>query len=134
MADIPVSGYQSFWTDKRKALKTEYKRLLSQSPDADAQLKQIFKVLCDIEGVEGYTPASVSDSDQRSSIVNTAEDNRQNFCKALGGKTLYSALYGTYTVALQELKALLNASTTAVPTPTPKPKPASTQEDGFTEV
>jgi hypothetical protein len=64
--------------------------------------------------------------------VNTAEDNRQNFCKALGGKTLYSALYGTYTVALQELNALLKASTTADPTQTPKP--ASTQEDGFTEV
>jgi hypothetical protein len=95
-------------------------------------LKQLFKVLCDIEDVAGYTPASVGDSDQWSSIVNTAEDNRQNFYKALGGKTLYSALYGTYTVAPQELKALLKASTTADPTPTPKP--ASTQEDGFTEV
>jgi hypothetical protein len=132
MADIRVPGCQAFWIDKRKALKTEYKRLLSQSPDADAQLKQLFKVLCDIEDVAGYTPALVGDSDQWTSIVNTAEENRLNFCKALGGKTLYSALYGTYTVALQELKALLKASTTAVPTPTSKP--TSTQEDGFTEV
>jgi hypothetical protein len=117
MADIPVPGYQAFWIDKCKALNSEYKRLLSQSPDADAQLKQLFKVLCDIEDVAGYTPASEGDSDQWSYIVNTAEDNRQNFCKALDGKTLYSALYGTYTVALQELKALLKASTTANPTP-----------------
>jgi hypothetical protein len=109
MAEIPVPGYQEFWIDKRKALKTEYKRLLSQSPDADAQLKLLFKVLCDIEDVAGYTQASLGDSDQWSSIVNTA--------KALRGKTLYSALYGTYTVALQELKALLKASTTADPTP-----------------
>jgi hypothetical protein len=130
MADIPVPGYQAFWIDKGKALKTEYKRLLNQSPDGDAQLKQLFKVLSDIEDVAGYTSASVGVSDQRSTIVNTAEENRQNFCKALGGKTLYSALYGTYTVALQELKALLKASTTTEPTPTP----ASTQEDGFTEV
>jgi hypothetical protein len=51
MADIPVPGYQAFWIEKRKALKAEYKRLLSQSPDADEQLKQLFKVLCDIEDV-----------------------------------------------------------------------------------
>jgi hypothetical protein len=63
MADVPVPGYQAFWIEKRQALKTEYKRLLNQSPDADAQLKQLFKVLCDIEEVAGYTPASVGDSD-----------------------------------------------------------------------
>jgi hypothetical protein len=131
MADIPMPGYQAFWIHKRKALKSEYKRLLNHSPDADAQLKQLFKVLCDIEDVAGYTPASVCDSDQWSSIVDTAEENRQKFCKALGGKTLYSALYSTYTVALLELKALLKANITADPTPTQKP--ASTQEDGFTE-
>jgi hypothetical protein len=76
MADIPVPEYRAFWIDKHKALKMEYKRLLSQSPDADAQLKQLFKVFCNIEDVPGYTPASVGDSDQWSSIVNTAEENR----------------------------------------------------------
>jgi hypothetical protein len=73
MADIPVPGYQSFWTEKRKTLKSEYRNLLEQSPDADAQLKQLFKVLCDIEDVAGYTPASVGESDQWSVIVNVAE-------------------------------------------------------------
>jgi hypothetical protein len=68
MTDIPVPGYQAFWTEKRKALKAESKRLLSQSPDAEAQLKQLFKVLCDIENVAGYTPNSVGDSHQWSSI------------------------------------------------------------------
>jgi hypothetical protein len=88
MADIPVPGYQAFWTEKRTALKVQSKRLLIQSPDADTQLKQLFKVLCDIEDVAGYTPASVGDSAQRSYIVNSAEENRWNFCKALDGKTL----------------------------------------------
>jgi hypothetical protein len=69
-------------------LTAEYKRLQSQSPEADAQLKQLFKVLSAIEVVAGYTPSSVGDSDQWSSIVNTTEDNRQNLYKALGGKTL----------------------------------------------
>jgi hypothetical protein len=62
MADIPVPGYQAFWIGKRKTLNAESKRLLSQSPDADTQLKRLFKVLCDIEDVAGYTPAAVGDS------------------------------------------------------------------------
>jgi hypothetical protein len=127
MADIPVPGHQAFWIDKRKALKLEYKKLLNQPPNADVQLKQLFKVLCYIEDVAGYIPASVGDSDQWSSIINTAEENRKNFCKAIGRKTLYSALYDTYTVALQELKTLLKASITADRTPTPKS--ASIQEE-----
>jgi hypothetical protein len=85
-------------------LKSEYRQLLGQFPDAEAQLKQLFKVVCDIEDVAGYTPASVGESEQWSSIVNFAEENRQNFCKKLNGRTLFSALNGTYTVALQELK------------------------------
>jgi hypothetical protein len=130
MAHISVPGYQAFWTEKRKTFRAESKRLQSQSPDADTQLKQLFKVLCDIEDVSGYTPASVGDSAQWSSIVNAAEENRRSYCKALDGKTLYNALYGTYTVALQELKALLKATATI----NPSSKPTSTQEEGFTEV
>jgi hypothetical protein len=124
---MPV--YQAFWADKRVSLKSEYRQLLGQFPDADAQLKQLFKVVCDIEDVPGHTPASVGESEQWSSIVNTAEENRQNFCKALNGKTLFSALYGTYTVALQELKALLKASSPAGKSETTKC--AASQEDGF---
>jgi hypothetical protein len=45
------------------------------------------------------------------SIVNTAEDNRASYFKALTGKPLFSALYGTYTVTIIELKAVLKAST-----------------------
>jgi hypothetical protein len=40
-------------------------------------------------------------------IVTSAEENTRNLCKALSGKTLFSALYGTYPVALHELKAVL---------------------------
>jgi glutamyl-tRNA reductase len=40
------------------------------------------------------------------SIVNSAEENRANFCKGLEGKPLFSALYGMYTVTLNELKAV----------------------------
>jgi hypothetical protein len=76
---------------------------VAQFPDADVQLKQLFKLLCDIEDVAGYTPASVGDSQECSSIVTAAEEDQVNFCKALTGKTLFSALYGMYTVALIDL-------------------------------
>jgi hypothetical protein len=79
-----------------------------------------------------YTAASVGESEQWSSIVSTAEGNRQNFCKVLSGKNLCNALYGTYTDALYVFKAVLKASTPAGQFKTPKS--AATQEDGFKEV
>jgi hypothetical protein len=122
-----MPGYQAYWEDQRETLKSEYRQLLGQFPDADAKLKQLFKVLCDIEDVAGYTPAPVGESEQWSAIVNAVEENTQNFCKALTGKTLFSALYGTYTVALQELKTLLKAHA-------PAGQSKTTEEDGFKEV
>jgi hypothetical protein len=75
------------------------------------------------------TPASVCENEKWSSIFSTAEGNRQNCCKIISGKNLFSALYGTCTVALHELKAVLKASTPAGQSKTPKS--AATQEDGF---
>jgi hypothetical protein len=37
--------------------------------------------------------------------MSTGEENYANGCKAVSGKTLYSALYGTYTGTLNELEA-----------------------------
>jgi hypothetical protein len=48
-------------------------------------------LVSDIEDIAGYTPVSVGDREQWSSIFSAAESNRQNFCKALTGKTLFSA-------------------------------------------
>jgi hypothetical protein len=112
-------------------LKLEYQQLIGQFPDADAQLKQLLKVIRDIEEMARYTPASVGESEQWSTIVSRAEENRQNFCKVLNGKNMFNALYGTYTVALHELKAVLKACTPTGQFKTPKS--AATQEDGFKE-
>jgi hypothetical protein len=76
--------------------------------------------LCDIEDVVGYTPAYVRDGEQWSAIVNAAEENRKKLCKALSGKTLFSALYGIYTITTQELKAVLKANNEADQSKTPK--------------
>jgi hypothetical protein len=80
----------------------------------------LFNLLGDIEGVAAFSPASVGNSEQWSAIVNSPEENRQNPCKALSGKTLFSALYGIYAATFLGLKAVLQA--------------AATQEEGFKEV
>jgi hypothetical protein len=63
------------------------------------------------------------------------KENRASYCKGLHGKPLLSALYGTYTVTLDELKDLLKANTLADQVNSPKATGQQTiQEDGFQEV
>jgi hypothetical protein len=81
MAVIPATGYQSFWANKRSSLKFEDQRLFEQLLAMNTQLKQLFKVLCDIKDVAGHISSSVGESEQWSAILNVAEKNRQNFCK-----------------------------------------------------
>jgi hypothetical protein len=120
MGDVPVPGCQIFWKNKLSALKSEYQTLVQQYPEADAQLKQLLKVLGDIEGVASHILASVGNSAEWSAIVNAAEENGVSYGKGLHGKPLFRALYGTYTVTLQELKAVLTARTLARQTNLPK--------------
>jgi hypothetical protein len=122
IGDILVSGYQTFWTNKRSTLKSEYQALVQKYPDADMQLKQLFKVLGDIEDTPERTPELVGESVEWSAIVNAAEENGASYCKCHHGKPSFSALYGTYTVTLHELKDLLKVSTVTDQTNSPKPQ------------
>jgi hypothetical protein len=90
----------------------------------------LYKTLYDIENVAAYTPAAVGKSTKWTAVVSTAEDNRASYCKALSGKVLFSALYVTYTAALNELKASTSAGGTTTANETVKP----IQKDGFKEV
>jgi hypothetical protein len=76
MADVSVPGYQAFWAYKRASLKSEYQVLIKQYPDADTQHRQLFKLLCDIEDVAGYTPAGVVETAEWTALVSAAEENR----------------------------------------------------------
>jgi hypothetical protein len=77
-------------------------------------------VLGDIEDAVRHIPASVGESAEWSAIVNAAEENGASYCKGLRGKPHFSALYGTYTVTLQEIKAMNKARTRADKTNIPK--------------
>jgi hypothetical protein len=84
--------------------------------------------------VARHIPASVRESAEWSAIVNPAEENGASFCKGLHRKPLFSALYGTYTVTLKELKALIKARTLADQTNIPKTTWQQTnKEDYFQE-
>jgi hypothetical protein len=110
-------------------LEAEYKTLIGKYPDADTQYRLLYSALCALEDVAGHTPAAVGESAEWTAVVGATEENRANYCKVLTGKTLFSALHGTYTVTLKELKSLLKASTTAGRS---TEKPA--QDAGFQEV
>jgi hypothetical protein len=79
MAGVAVPVYQEFWTDKRSSFKTEYKAIISTHPDAAPSMQQLFKVLCDIEDLGSYTSVSVGESEEWAVIINSAEDNRENY-------------------------------------------------------
>jgi hypothetical protein len=60
------------------------------------------------------------------SIVEKSEAGRINLCELLEGETLFSALYGVYTLAFAELKKVLKNSkekekNTGISSPFPKP-------------
>jgi hypothetical protein len=92
-------------------------------------------VVSDTEDVARHTSASGGENVERAIIINAAEENGLNYCKDLHGKTRFSALYGTYTVTLDKLKAVLKASTLADQTSSLKSNKATKmQEDDFQEV
>lgn len=95
MADISVPGYQAFWTDKRKRLKSEYKRQIGQFPNTDTAETAVYSILR-YQGRGRVHSIFVGDNKQWSSIVSVAEENRQTYCNALTGQILFNAFYDMY--------------------------------------
>jgi hypothetical protein len=98
-------------------------------------MHKVSRVLSDIVSLSGCIPTHVGESRAWSSIVESRELDRIAFCKALKGKQLFNALYGTYSVALSDLKQVLQTS--AKSTPAPEQQAHSTitkgEDDGFKE-
>jgi hypothetical protein len=76
-------------------------------------MQHLFKVLCDLEALAGCAPRPVGESEEWAAVIRAAEGNLESYSVALQGKTLYSALYGNYTVTLNELKSVLKSSSQA---------------------
>jgi hypothetical protein len=67
---------------------------MNKYPDGASIVRQIYKILSDIENLAGCMLAKVWESSEWASIVNIAEEKTVNFRKALNGKPHSSALYG----------------------------------------
>jgi hypothetical protein len=83
---------------------------MNKYPGTASAVQQVYKAFSDIENLVGCTPAKVRESSEWTSVVNSAEKNRANFCKGLDENPLFSSLYGMYTVTMNELKAVLKVS------------------------
>jgi hypothetical protein len=105
--------------------------MVKQYPEVHQHYRRLFKIICDIEDVSSFTPAAIGESAEWAAIVSAADENRASYCTALTGKALLSALYGTYTVTLDNLKSLVKTSTSDT-TKAVTAKPA--QEEDFKEV
>jgi hypothetical protein len=113
MMDIPVLGFWKYWTQKLASVKCECYAIMNRYPDAAYIVQEVYKVLSDIENLAGCTLAEVGEISEWTPVVNSVEENRANFCKAVDGKLLFSALYVVYPVTLNEMKAVLKVSAQA---------------------
>jgi len=133
MAGVPVSEFEKHWQHECQCLKEEYKDIIKLHPDAADTIEQVYKVLGDIVALAGCTPASVGESEAWSHIVKATKVDRTEFCRVLSGKQLFSALYGMYSVALNDLKKVLQTSAKRMLPQQRKPNTEQSQEDGFQE-
>jgi hypothetical protein len=105
-----ATAHERYWLQEVKSLQASYKGIVAQYPDADDVLQQVYRVLGDLVSLAGCTPTNVAESEQWVHTVNAAIADKVSLAKIMKGKSLYSALYETYTVALSELKAILQGS------------------------
>jgi hypothetical protein len=87
--------------------------MTNKYPEAASVVQQGYKMLSYIEILAKFTLAKVGESSKWTSIVSRMEENRANVCKILEVKPLFSALYGIYTLILNELKGVLEVNAQA---------------------
>jgi hypothetical protein len=104
MTVVPDPGLRKYWRQNLSSLKFQCHDITNKNPEV-ASIVQAYEVPSDIEILARYTPAKVGERSEWTTIVKSA-----NFCKILDRKPLYGALYGMYTVTLNELKAVLKVS------------------------
>jgi hypothetical protein len=102
MADIPVLGFQKYWTQKLTSLKYECHTIMNKYREAASVVQQVYKY--------SVTLRTLLDAHWLKWGKDLSElllwiwcRRRKHVCKALHGKPLFSALYDMYAVRLNEL-------------------------------
>jgi hypothetical protein len=106
MADVPVRGFPKYWSQTLASLNSQYHAIKNKFREADSVVQKVHNIISDIKIFAGCIPTKVGGSSEWTTIVNSAEENRANFCKVLGWKPQFSALYCMYTATMNELKAV----------------------------
>jgi hypothetical protein len=109
-ADVTVKGFRKYWRQKPSSLISQCYGVMNMYPEAAYVVQEAYKALRSIEILAKCTPAKVGESSEWSTILSNAEENRASFSKILEGKPLFSALFGIYTLTLNELKVILKVN------------------------
>jgi hypothetical protein len=88
MADVPETELRKYSRQKLSSLKSQCHYTRNKYPEAAFVVQQVYKVLSDFEILARLTPAKVGESSEWTTIVNSAEKNRVNFCTVLDGRSL----------------------------------------------
>jgi hypothetical protein len=59
-----VTAHERYWLQEVKNLQASYKNIVTQYPDADDVLQQVYRVLGDLVSLAGCTPISVGESEK----------------------------------------------------------------------
>jgi len=110
MAVVPAMDFETYWKNEVEALRAAYKEVITTHPEAKMTLEKVHEVLTKIGSLAGCTPGEVGRSKEWTKIVEEAEASRISLCDLLEGETLFSALYGVYSLALTDLKKILQNS------------------------
>jgi len=102
--------YEEHWHNELKSLRKEYKELIKQHLDARDTIQKVHNILNDIVRLAGYTPRKIGKNEAWDCVVSRTEADKMSLCRVLDGKSLFSALYGVYSLNLAELKAVLQHS------------------------
>jgi hypothetical protein len=82
MADIPVPEFRKYRRQNLALLKSESHAIRNKYSEETAVVRQVYEVLSYVEILTGCTPVEVGESSEWTSIMNSAEENRANFCKS----------------------------------------------------
>jgi hypothetical protein len=107
MAQVPILSHEDHWVSEIEALRLEYKQTVKQHPDAKDDMERVYNALNNIASVAVCTPKQVGKGEEWTRLVRRADEGRRNLCRQLEGKSLFSALYEVLSLALIELKAVL---------------------------
>jgi hypothetical protein len=110
MAQLPLFPHEEHWHIELEFQRVESKALLKKHPEVREAIKRVHVMLIDIASLVECTPKKIAESKEWATLFHRVEADRVSLCRMLEGKTLFSNLYGVYSITVSELKVVLQQS------------------------